>query len=134
MAHDFDELTRKFDASPFAAFLGMKLVELSDRYAKVAMVLRPEHRNFTGGVHGGLIMSLADQAFACGTNTLDGLYVAIQFNINFFAVAADGETIFAECRVMHGGKSIGVAEIVVADSRGRVLARATGTVANVQRS
>ncbi len=111
----------------------MKLMDLAHGYAKVAMVIRPEHRNFADRVHGGVLMSLADQAFACATNTLDGLYVAVQFNMNLFASPTDGGTVAAECRVVHAGKSIGVAEMVVTDSHDKVLARATGTVANVRR-
>ena len=44
----------------------MKLVELTPGYAKITMKVLPEHLNFNGMVFGGIVMALADQAFAYG--------------------------------------------------------------------
>lgn len=133
MSDKYADLARMFDAAPYSSFLGIKVVELSHCYSKVVLVMRPEHMNSVGRVHGGLIMSLADQAFACATNTFGGVYVAIQFNTNFFASPKEGDTVYAECRVVHPGKTIAVVEVVITDSHGRLIARATGTSANIDR-
>ena len=62
---------------PIAGFLGMRLVELSPGFAKIAMKLKPEHLNFNGMVFGGIIMSIADQAFAYGTNSAVSPSIAV---------------------------------------------------------
>ena len=132
-ADKYQRLIRQFEQSPYANSMGMRIVELSDGYAKVTMTVQESHLNFAGLLHGGVTMSLADEAFACATNTLDGLYVAVQFNINLFGTAKPGQQLTAECRVVHAGRSIGISEMSVTDSSGRLIAKATGTVANVRR-
>jgi len=109
------------------AFLGMKLEEISPGYAKVTMRLRPEYRNFNGYVFGGVIMSVADQAFAYASNSLSYPSLASQFNIHFIAGVDSGDTITAECRVLKDGRRVGVSEITVTDGAGKLIARATGT-------
>ncbi|MCL5266356.1 MAG: PaaI family thioesterase [Chloroflexi bacterium] len=125
------ELFEPFAATPYAAFLGIKLLELSPGYAKLSMVVRPSHLNFAQEVHGGVIMSFLDQAFACAVNSYGKLYVAVQFSTNLIGTADVGETIYAEGKVTHFGKTIGVCELTATDSRGKLIARATGTAAGI---
>lgn len=124
----WQELAAEFNADPYAQELGMKLVDLGHGYAKVALPMRPAFNNWTGRAHGGLIMSLADHAMSCATNSLDGLRLAVQFSINLLATPALDGTVFAEARVVHSGRTLAMAEIIVYDSTERVIARATGTV------
>ncbi len=122
-----EEMRKNFDNTPYAMFLGMRLEELSPGYAKVILELRPECRNWIGAIHGGLIMSLADQAFGCALNSMDSVYVAAQFGINFLAAPSNTDTLYAEANVVHKGKTLGVAEMVVRNSSDRIIAKATGT-------
>jgi len=121
------ELKAKSEKEPIASFLDMKLVELSEGYAKVSMKLKPEHINFNGMVFGGIIMSLADQAFAYGTNSVITPNVASQFNIHFIARADVGDELIAECRVAKTGKRVCVSEMSVTNPDGKLIAKATGT-------
>ena len=128
MARDYQTLRQEFDNSPYAAYLGMRLLELSYGYAKVTMEVGPQHHNWGKMPHGGLIVSLADQAFGCAVNSMEGRYVAVQFSINFLGVPQNQEdTLISEARVVHPGKSVRVAQMTVQDSSGRVIARAVGT-------
>jgi acyl-CoA thioesterase len=116
----------RFDSSPYALCLGMKLVELTTGHAKVELKLKDEFRNWDGRIQGGVIVSLLDQAFGAALNTLDRIYVAVQLNVNFLA-APEGDTIYAESTVLHRGKSLGVSEMVVTDSGSKLIARGLGT-------
>jgi hypothetical protein len=49
---------------PVAKFLKTRLVELSPGHAKVSIRVGAEHLNFNGLVFGGIIMAVADEAFA----------------------------------------------------------------------
>ncbi|MEW6034819.1 MAG: PaaI family thioesterase [Chloroflexota bacterium] len=122
-----DELRHKFDNSPYALHLGMQIVELSRGYAKVKLELKRDFLTWDNLVQGGVIASLIDQAFGYSLNTLDNIYVAVQLNINFLSSPAVGDTIYAESKVLHAGRSLGVCEMTVVDSRGKAIARATGT-------
>jgi phenylacetic acid degradation protein PaaD len=124
---DIDEMRKKFDGSPCAMHLGMKLVELSQGHAKVQMELKKEHLNWENMIHGGIVATVLDQAFGCACNTLDNIHVAVQMNVHFMKAPAVGETIYAESRVIHAGKRMGTSEMKVCDSKGKEIARATGT-------
>jgi acyl-CoA thioesterase len=112
---------------PIAAFLKIKLVELTPGYAKVTMNLTPEHLNFNGMVFGGIVMAVADQSFAYATNSLVSHSIATQFNIHLISGAAAGDEITAECRVVKSGRRIGVSEMTVTNQAGKLIAKATGT-------
>ncbi|MFC1967026.1 PaaI family thioesterase [Chloroflexota bacterium] len=121
------ELLAKGKDEPVAAFLGMRLVELKPGYARVSMLLKPEHMNFNGLVFGGIIMSLADHAFSYGSNSLSHPSVASQFNVHFINGAAVDDELMAECRVVRSGRRVGISEITVVNQDGKLVARATGT-------
>src|SRR3546814_19509527 len=48
--------------SPLARHLGFELVEATDERVVSRCVVRPEHNNPTGAVHGGTLIALADNA------------------------------------------------------------------------
>ena len=112
---------------PIASFLNMKLVKLTPGYSKVAMKLTPDHMNFNGLVFGGIVMSIADQAFAYATNSLVSPSIATQFNIHLIAGASPGDELIAECRVVKSGRRIGVSEMTVTNQDGKLIAKASGT-------
>jgi len=121
------ELRASMENCPYSRLLGLRLLELAEGYAKVAVKLGPEHANFLGGVNGGLILSLADYGFACSCNTLGQVRVAVQFNMNFLSAPAFGGDLRAEARTVHAGKTIVLAEISITDTSGKLVAKATGT-------
>jgi len=126
------EMKEKADNEPVANFLGMKLVELSPGYSKVSMKLRPEHVNFNGVIFGGIVMSLADQAFAYAINSVTRPSVATQFNVYLIAGANVGDELIAEGRVVNSGRRVGVSEMTVTDQNGKLIARAAGATLNLR--
>ena len=110
-----------------ASFLDMRLLELSPGYARVAMKMRPEYQNSTGIIFGGIIMALADQAFAYASNSLVYPSLASQFNIHFVAGAGVEDELNADCHVIKSGRRVGISEVTVTNQDGKLVARATGT-------
>jgi acyl-CoA thioesterase len=127
VADNVEQLKAKEVDEPIAGFLKMKLAELTPGYAKITMKLTPEHLNFNGMVFGGIVMAIADQAFAYATNSLVTPSIATQFNIHLISGAAVGDTLTAECRVIKSGRRIGVSEMTVTNQAGKLIAKATGT-------
>ena len=121
------ELGAREKKEPIATFLKMHLLELSPGYARVAMKLLPEYQNFNGLVFGGIVMAVADQAFAYASNSVARPSIASQFNIHFIAGAGVDDELTAECQVLRSGKRVGVSEITVTNQDGKLIARATGT-------
>ena len=112
------ELNAKEKTEPIASFLKMRLLELSPGYAKVTMKLAPEYQNFNGMAFGGIIMAVADQAFAYASNSLTYPSIASQFNIHFIAGAEANDELTAEGRVLRSGRRVGISEITVTNQEG----------------
>ena len=128
------ELKAREKREPIASFLKMRLLELTPGYSKVAMKLSPEYLNFNDYVFGGMIMSLADQAFAYAVNSINYPSVASQFNIHFVAGAEVGDELTAECRMVKNGRRVGISEMTVTNQEGKLIAKATGTTIPVAKS
>jgi len=121
------ELKTRAEGEPIASFLNMRLLELSPGYARVAMKLRPEYINFNGMTFGGIVMAVADEAFAYASNSVITPNVASQFNIHFIASAAVDDELIAECKVVKSGRRVCISEMTVTNQEGKLIARATGT-------
>ncbi|MBU0735000.1 MAG: PaaI family thioesterase [Proteobacteria bacterium] len=127
MTDNIEKLKAKAEGEEIASFLKMRLLELSPGYAKVAMNLTHEYTNFNGLIFGGIIMSLADQAFGYATNSIVTPNVASQFNIYFVAAPDVDDELIAECRVVKSGRRVCISEMTVNNQKGKLIAKATGT-------
>ncbi len=121
------ELKTRAEGEPIASFLNMRLIELSPGCARVAMKLRPEYINFNGMTFGGIVMAVADEAFAYASNSVISPNVASQFNIHFIASAGVDDELIAECKVVKSGRRVCISEMTVTNQDGKLIARATGT-------
>jgi acyl-CoA thioesterase len=117
---------------PISAYLGMQLSELSPGYAKITMKLTDDFQNFHGLTFGGIIMSLADQAFGYASNSVAYPSVASQFSTSFIAGARAGDELTAECKVIKSGKRAGFSEVTITNQEGRLIARASGVTIPLQ--
>lgn len=81
----YDEIFEALKKEPFANFLGMELVELKAGYAKVTLSPTLHMLNTHGTVHGGIIFSLADYAFAAASNSYGTTAVGVTNNIHYMS-------------------------------------------------
>ena len=121
------ELRAKFESTPFAKHIGVRILDVAVGYARLAVRLEPKHANFLGGPHGALIASIADCALAVACNTFGREYVGIALSMVFTGTASMQGELFAEARTFHPGRTTNVTEITVTDEKGKLIARATGT-------
>lgn len=105
---------------------GMQLEEAREGYAKVSALVRDDFLNAYGVAHGALIFALADVSFAIATATLaDSL--AVQWSMNMFRPALEGDTIVAESEVIHRGQTMMVVEFGLRKGDGQLVARGQAT-------
>ncbi len=131
MAFDGAALMRQVVAtSPYAVLLGIRVVELDDGRAVLAMPFREELVTIGRTVHGGALASLLDTAAMaaawCGApepDRLQGSTVSLSVSYLAPAEAADVE---AEARVTRRGRSV-VHVDVEARAAGAPVARALVT-------
>jgi len=121
-----EELKEVMAGARWAERAGCRLLEVDTGYAMVTVTPDASHTNFMGSVDGGLVMSLADYAFACACNTYGDRRVAAHFSTTIIASPTFDAEMLAEARTVHAGRRMEVTEITVRQGE-RVIARCMGT-------
>mgnify|MGYP000235732463 CR=1 FL=1 len=123
-----DKLYAKFRSDPYCRLLGIELVELREGYSRVRLKVTEDMLNFHGVAHGGLILSLADAAFAAASNSHNKVAVALNININYRRPVEAGEELEAEAVEESLGKTTGLYRMIVRNARGELVALCEGLV------
>lgn len=87
-----------FRSDPYVGALGAELVGWGDGEATLRWVPYDGHRNFTGGVHGGALFSVADGALAVASNSWGRICVALSVEAQFLAPPPGGKPLLAIAR------------------------------------
>ena len=111
----------------FSQWLGIEVLEIKEGYSKIKMIVRKEMVNGFGIVHGGIPFSLADSAFAFACNNRNNLSVALDVTITFTKPVNTGDTLMAEAKEVHNGRSTGVYLITVFNQKNEQVALFKGT-------
>jgi acyl-CoA thioesterase len=111
----------------FSQWLGISVLDINDGYSKIQMTVRPEMINGLGTVHGGIAFSFADSAFAFACNNRNILSVALDTSINFIKTIFVGDTLIAEAKEIHNGRSTGLYHITITNQNDKVVAMFKGT-------
>ncbi|MEM4700096.1 MAG: hydroxyphenylacetyl-CoA thioesterase PaaI [Candidatus Nezhaarchaeales archaeon] len=122
------KLFEKFRGDPYCKKLGIELVELRRGYSRVRMRVNDDMLNFHGVAHGGLILSLADAAFAAASNSHNRVAVALNISINYRRPVAAGEELEAEAIEESLGRTTALYKMVVRNSKGELVAVCQGLV------
>jgi acyl-CoA thioesterase len=105
---------------------GIVIEEARAGYARLRMTLREDMLNGHRTVHGGMVFSLADTAFAYVCNGRNERTVAAQASIVFLDSAKEGETLIAEGEELSRVGRSGVTRVTVRSEDGRPIAEFTG--------
>jgi len=118
---------RFFEKDRFASHIGIELLEAGEGRAKARLEIKDHHRNSVGVVHGGVVFSLADLAFAVASNSYGTIAMAINVSISFLKAARSG-TLFAEAREISRNPKLASYTITVTDDGGDIIAIFQGMV------
>jgi uncharacterized protein (TIGR00369 family) len=114
---------------PIATLLGFTLVAAEPGRAVIEFEATERHANPMGTLHGGVLADIADAAMGIAyAARLDGgeTFTTLELKINFLKPVWTGK-LRAEGRVISGGRSVGLVECDVRDSKDRLIAHATST-------
>lgn len=130
-----EALQAKLDASPFIAFLGLKVVAADPQAEEITVraPFRPEFErgDGTGQWHGGPIASVIDTVGDFALVQLIGRGLpTINFRVDYLRPAID-TALVVKARVRRNGRSVGVADVDVFDERGTLLAIGRATYATL---
>ncbi len=98
--------------------LGMRLVEMNKERSVMEMDVTDKIRNFSGSVHGGSVVSLADTVagYGCYSNLPEGAtgFTTLELKCNFIGMAR-AEKIRCTAVCIHRGKTTQVWDAAVCD-------------------
>lgn len=130
------EVQGHMDASPFIAFLGLKVTDADAGEGSVTMTMpiRPELERggpMTGQFHGGPVASLIDTVgdFAVAM-AVGGGVPTMNFRVDYLRPSS-GTELTAKAVARRIGRSVAVVDIDVTDDQGRLCAIGRGTYSAV---
>ena len=116
---------------PYFELLSMELVDAGIGYSSVEIDLSQKHLQPFGMVHGGVFSSIIDAAAFWavypGIEDPTAGMTTVDLKLNYLAPAAFGKLI-ARGRQIKLGRTLGYAEVQVADQDQKILAHGTSTV------
>ena len=122
-----DEIRVFFSNDRFASDAGMMIEDARSGYALCSVELDERHRNAMGGVMGGVYFTIADLAFAVGSNLGGRPTVNVHSSIQYLS-PAKGKRLTAEARCQKDGRSLCFYEVrVSSDERLCAIVTITGS-------
>ncbi|MGL6112716.1 MAG: methylmalonyl Co-A mutase-associated GTPase MeaB [Rubrivivax sp.] len=119
---------RLAEADPLMRLLGLRCTDAGVGRAEVRLTLQPEHLNFNGSCHGGVVFALADTAFGLASNSHGQVAAGIDAHITYQRAAAAGDTLVARALEVSRSKRLAVYRVDVTGRHGQAISSFTGTV------
>jgi acyl-CoA thioesterase len=115
---------------PFLAALGIRLVEIGDGHAVMRVDVGPDHRNYFGGVHGGLIATLVDTVCFFPRPLLpSGREVTTaSLAVSYVRAPKVGDVLTSRADLLHLGRRTASLTVRVEDQRGALVAHGSATL------
>jgi acyl-CoA thioesterase len=127
MKNPQDVVQRMLEQDHFSQWMELKVNSIAEGTSTVSMFVKQEMLNGFGVIHGGVLFSLADSAFAFACNSRDNLTLALDAQINFIKKAVRGDLLTATVEEVHSGKTTGVYEVKIRNQANDLIAVFRGT-------
>jgi len=111
----------------FSQWLGLEIDECAEGYCKLHYRITADMINGFEIVHGGILFSAADSAFAFACNSHGILSVALDVSITFTRPARPGDILTVEAKELHLGNKTGLYEVRTTNADGELVAFFKGT-------
>lgn len=92
----YDEILNKLKNDRFAEYLGFEIIDFTAGGATIQVQVQDHMLNAHATVHGGLLYTLADYAFALACNSYGKTAVGLATTTNFMKSAVAGDTVTAK--------------------------------------
>jgi uncharacterized protein (TIGR00369 family) len=131
-----EELERIFNAVPFVANLGIRLVTVAPGICETELDVEPRHLQQNGFIHAGVQATMADHTAGGAAATLiepDHMVLTVEFKINLLR-AAKGKRLACRAKVLKPGSRLIVVESeVLCENEGtsKLVSKTTASIAAV---
>jgi acyl-CoA thioesterase len=111
----------------FSQWLGLRIDACETGYCKLHFEVNQQMLNGFGVIHGGVIFSAADSAFAFACNSHGTLTLALDVSISFTRPARLHDILSVEARELFLGNKTGLYEVRTTNAAGELVALFKGT-------
>lgn len=111
----------------FSAWLGLEIEAHGEGYCRLSYRVREDMLNGFQNIHGGILFSAADSAFAFACNSHGRITVALDVSISFLKPVVLGERLTVEAKEIHLGHKTGLYDIRTTNEAGALVALFKGT-------
>lgn len=124
-AQEVTDIMLEHDA--FSKLLGLQVDESRSGYCRLHYTVRPDMVNGFNIIHGGVVFSASDSAFAFACNSHGRITVALDVSITFTKAAKIGEVLTVEAVELNLTHKTGLYDIRTTNEAGELIALFKGT-------
>ncbi|MBL7711891.1 MAG: hotdog fold thioesterase [Chitinophagaceae bacterium] len=111
----------------FTKWLGLEIDQIDLGYCRLHYRIKKAMLNGFEKVHGGVLFSASDSAFAFACNSHGIITVALDVSITFTMPAQEGDMLYVEAREVHLGNKTGLYDIRTTNAEGQLVCLFKGT-------
>ncbi|HXP50338.1 MAG TPA: hydroxyphenylacetyl-CoA thioesterase PaaI [Bacteroidia bacterium] len=120
-------LDTMLERDAFSKWMGLQVDEIAVGYCKLHYRVKDNMLNGFSNIHGGILFSAADSAFAFACNSHGIFTVALDVTISFTRPAKTGDLLTVEAKEIYLGKKTGLYDIKTTNEKGELVALFKGT-------
>ncbi len=120
-------LERMLETDAFSRWLGLVVDEITEGGCRLHFTVKPDMLNGFGIIHGGVVFSASDSAFAFACNSYGRVALALDVSITFTKSANEGDVLTVEAKEVHLGNKVSVYDIMTKNEKGDIVAIFKGT-------
>lgn len=123
---EVEEIFRQYRMSPFAHWVGIKIDKLAESYCRLTLLLGDKCKNYTDGIHGGVLATMADTSMGGAVRSLGIQAVTAELTVNYLGKPGVGDKLTAEGWVVHRGSTLILTECMIQDSNHKKICSGKG--------
>lgn len=117
----------------FSQWLGLEFIAISEGSCQLKFSVKKEMLNGFHSIHGGILFSAADSAFAFACNSHGWATVALECSISYARPAFEGQTLTLTASEINRGKTTGIYEVKITNEENKLVALFKGIAFNTQK-
>lgn len=111
----------------FTKWLGLEIDKIDAGYCKLHYTVKKDMLNGFEKIHGGVLFSASDSAFAFACNSHGIITVALDVSITFTKPCIEGDVLVVEAKEIHLGNKTGLYDIRTTNTKGELVCMFKGT-------
>ena len=115
---------------PMCVTLPMRFTHIGDGLVRLTACAGISHGNTLGGIHGGFVATVLDTVTGCAVHTTirtGESYTTISLELKMLRPTPVDEPVFAEGRLINVSRRLAVAEGLVRNGEGKLIAQGSAT-------